>query len=513
MTTSSTNSKRIAMNTIFLCLRMVTLMGIGFFTSRVILHSLGIVDYGIVNVVGGLAMMFVFFRSSLANVTQRYLNMYLGKGDMEGARHTFCQHQTLYIIIAVVVVLFAETIGLWLVYNKLDIPLSRLHAAVWVFHLTVAGLFITILSVVYDSALMAHENMKIYSTVGIVEGCIKLLIAYILTITTTLDKLIVYQSLLLMVAAGLWTFYALYCKRKYTECSFKFYWNRHEVRNASEMVSWNTLSAVVWAFNEHGINVLLNIFFGPAVNAARGVSFTVSTTINNYGLNFHLSTQPQIVKAYANGDYARVWKLFFATSKYSIFLEWAMCLPVMLCTDALLNLWLKEVPEYASTFTQWVLAFYLVQTLSTPVWMLALAVGKLKRYVLTSSTIFFMAFPVSYLLLKMGLSPVSVFICLFVVRIIYYIAELMIVRLYIPLPMTAYFKQVILPILLVIITSGVLGLSTRMLFPSTLWATALIIVISVLITCSVIYTMGIDSNERFHVNSYIKKYLNLDKKK
>lgn len=509
MSGNKPDSKRIAKNTMFLFARMLLLMFISFFTSRVILHSLGMVDYGICNVVGGLASMFIFFRSSLANVTQRFLNMSLAKGDAQETRNVFSLHQTIYIGIALLVIVLAETVGLWFLYNQLEIPASRLQAAAWVYHFTVLSLAITIVSVVYDSVLIAHENMKVYSYVGIVEGLFKLLVAYIVSVAT-FDKLITYQLLLTVLAIGLWIFYSAFCKHKYDECHYRFYWNRKEAGNAGSLVSWNTIGTIVWAFNEHGINILLNLFFGPVVNAARGVAYQVSIAITNYGQNFLVSLQPQLTKSYAMRDYASVNKLFFDGSKLSVFLLWFFCLPVMLCIDSLLGIWLHEVPEYANSFTLWMLAMYMVNTLSNPVWFLALAVGKLKKYVLVGSTIFFMAFPASYVCLKLGASPTSVFICLFIARVAYYLAEFTIIRNYVPISIGRYLAEVIAPIAGVITLSGITTYAVKCLLPDTLWATALIIATSLIAIVAAIFTVGLNHEERDKAISYLKRFTQIN---
>lgn len=510
MTGNTTNSNRIAKNTMFLLVRMVVLMFISFFTSRIILHSLGIIDYGICNVVGGLAAMFIFFRSSLANVTQRYLNMALGQGDIAGARNVFCLHQTLYIAIAMATILVSETLGLWIVCTQLDIPAERLNAAMWVFHFTVIALATTIVSVVFDSTLIAHENMKVYSYVGIFEGLFKLLVAYIVSIATV-DKLIIYQLLLMVLAILLWVFYAMYCRYRYAECRYRFYWNRDEARKAGALVSWNTVGTIAWAFNEHGLNILLNLFFGPAVNAARGVAYQVSIMISNYGQNFLVSLQPQITKSYASGDIESVNKLFFAGSKLSVLLLWAFCLPVMLCVDFLLHLWLKEVPEYAGVFIVWMLAMYMVNTLSNPVWFLALAVGKLKKYVLVGSTIFFMAFPMSYVCLKLGASPTSVFVCLLVARVAYYLAEFTIVRGYVDIPLSDYIAKVIAPIAMVIVTSWGASYGMQALLPDTVIGNAAVILFSLVMIAASTYCLGLSNEERNKARSWIKRVARIKK--
>lgn len=485
---------------------MMFLMFISFYTSRIVLQNLGVTDFGISNVVGGLASMFVFFRSSLANVTQRYLNIELGKGDVEGARKVFCLHQSIYIMITILVVIIAETIGLWFVYNKLVIPAERLSAALWVYHITVISFAVTILSVVYNSVLIARENMKVYSYVGVIEGLVKLANAYILS-KVIWDKLITYQLLMLILSIGIFVFYALYCKRKYKEATYTYYWNKEECLRAFNMVGWNTIGTIVWTINDQGVNILLNIFFGPAINAARGISFQVSQAISNFGTNFMVSANPQIVKSYANKDYDYLYSLFFAASKYSVFLLWIFCLPVILCIDTILNVWLVNVPEYANIFTIWILIYSLVNMLNNPVWTLALAVGKLKKYILIGSGVFLLVFPISYIFLINGAPPTSVFIILVLIRVIYIFVVIKIIREYLAFSIKGYLSNVVSRILCVITISSIFGYVSKIFIPQTLSGTIIVAIISFISVIFAIWFVGINDKEKRRITSIIKSKL------
>ncbi|WP_297702039.1 hypothetical protein [uncultured Fibrobacter sp.] len=453
----STKSKRILKNTLFLYFRMLFVMFIAFYTSRVVLDKLGVVDYGIHSVVGGLTSMFVFFRSSLSNVTQRYLNVALGKENADLALKTFCQHQTLYILIALVIVLLAETVGMWFLYNKLVIPAGRMTAAFWTFQLMVVSLVVTLLGVVYNSAIIAHENMKIYSYVGIYEGLAKLGIAFLISLSPV-DRLIMYSVLLVLVAFSIQFFYYLYCKRKYAECKFHFLLNRNDVKETFSMIGWNSVGTAVWAINNQGIDILLNIFFGPVVNAAKAIASHLNHAINNYATNFFVSVRPQLTKSYAAQDYDYLMKLFYGTSKYSFFLLWFFCLPMMLCVDVVLSVWLKEVPENTGLFVNLILAYSLVNILNNPIWSIALAVGKLKRYICIGSSVFLMSFPISYVFLKLGFPAASVFITNICVRFVYIWVVLFIIKKYIPLSLVEYIKKVLFPIVGLVALSGGIGL-------------------------------------------------------
>lgn len=485
-------------------------MFIAFFTSRVVLDKLGIVDFGINNVVGGLASMFVFFRSSLSNVTQRYLNIELAKGDTNSAQTIFCQHQTLYICIAIGVIILAESIGLWFVCYKLNIPPERHGAAMWVYQFTVISLAITLLSVVYESAIIAHEDMKVYSYIGIYEGIAKLVIAYVISIMPY-DRLITYSFLLQAVSVSVMLYYIHYCSKHYKECHFRFVWNKENIRDAFSMIGWNTIGTAVWAINDQGINILLNMFFGPAINAARGIAFQINNAVNNFGNNFYVAVRPQLVKSYAIKNYDYLYELFFRSSKYSVYLLWFFCLPVSLCINTILHLWLKEVPPHTGNFTVLVLAFSLVNILNTPIWSLALAVGKLKWYILIGSGVSLLSFPISYGCLKIGCAPESAFIVCVAVRMVYVLVVINIIRRYIPFSVKRYISDVILPSAMVLALSGCLSVGCSFLFPNTFAFQILICVICLVTTTVSILTVGLKRDERQQLYDIVVKKLNFNR--
>lgn len=500
-------SKRILKNTLFLYFRMLFVMLIAFYTSRVVLDKLGVVDYGIHSVVGGLTSMFIFFRSSLSNVTQRYLNIALGEENLDKAKKIFCQHQTLYMLMAAVIVILAETIGLWFLYNKLVIPAERMNAAFWTFQLTVVSLVVTLLSIVYDSVIIAHENMKIYSYVGIFEGVAKLGVAFLISVTP-FDHLISYAILLFAIALSIRIFYSIYCVRKYSECKFTFSIDKNGIKETLSFISWNTLGTAVWAINNQGIDVLLNMFFGPVVNAAKAVAGHLNQTINNFATNFFVSVRPQITKSYAAKDFDYLMKLFYGTSKYSFYMLWFFCLPMMLCVDTVLGVWLKDVPENTGIFVNLILAYSLVNVLNNPIWSIALAVGKLKKYICIGSSVFLMSFPISYVFLKMGYPAESVFITNVCVRFVYIWVVILIIKSYVPISVSLYLKKVMLPIAMIVICSGTICLGVQYIFKDSLLDNILLGVVSVCVNVLLICFVGLNASERSAlVKAFRKKVL------
>ena len=504
----SSNNKRIAKNTLFLYFRMMFIMIITLYTSRVVLDKLGIVDFGINNVVGGLASMFTFFSSSLANASQRFLNIELGKNDMAGANRVFNQHLVIYLSFIAIVFLMAETIGLWFVLNKLNIPPERVVAAVWVYQFTVFSLCITLLGIIFNSLIIAHEDMKIYSYIGIYEGIAKLVIAFAISIVA-FDRLICYTALLMCVSLSVQFFYAYYCFKHYQECYLKLSWEKQAFKETLPLVSWNLVGTAVYAINHQGINLLLNMFFGPAVNAARAVSMQINNAINNFGTNFYTSVRPQITKSYASGDFDYMNKLFFYSSKYSVFLLWMLCLPVMLNIDMILDLWLTDVPEYTNTFTIWILAYSVVDILNNPIWSIALSVGKLKRYISIGSSVFLSAFPISYICLKLGASPTSVFIVLFVVRLIYLLVVVKLIRTYISFSIKEYVSKVVCRCLSVIALSSLMSYLACLVLPQSLIGFIIKIAVCLLVVAFTVWICGMTHAEQMQILKVVKNRIKI----
>lgn len=507
MSDNSANNKRIAKNTLMLYIRMLLVMAVTLYTSRVILQSLGIVDYGLYNVIGGMTLMFGFFQSSLSNATQRYLNVELGRNDHEGVNRIFSLSQLIYFAMSVLVVIVAEIIGLWFIYNKLTIPPDRLDAALWVFHTTVISLFFTLNGIVYNSMLIANENMKAYAYLGIIEVVLKLLIAFAL-FYSPFDRLKLYSVLFLLVTLSVQSFYAATCLRKYKEAHFHFYWNKNIFREMFAFMGWNTIGTAAWALNHQGINILFNIFFGPVVNAANGIASQVNSAVTKFSMNFYTAVQPQIVKSYAAGDYDYFRSLIYNSSRYSFYLMWLLCLPIMLRIDYILELWLGNVPESTNQFVIWTLIYSLIYTLTTPFWIAIQAVGNLKKYILWGNAVYLLAFPISFLFLKLNFSAVTALQVLATTRLLYLIVTISITNKFIRVDIKQYIQKTIFPIIQITTISYILSFVSNKIFPQTFWGTLIIGFSTLLYIAFSIYTLGITKQERNTITSYIKKKIN-----
>jgi len=505
---NSTNNKRIAKNTLFLYLRMIFLMAVSLYTSRVVLDKLGVEDFGIYNVVAGFVLMLGFFSSSLSNVTQRFLNIELGKNNIKRAREIFNQHLILYVIIILIVLIIAETAGLYFVKNKLVIPAERLDAALWTYQFALISLTATLLGIVYNSAIIAHEDMKIYSFVGIVEGVARLGIAFLLGMVGD-DRLIVYAFLLMTVVASAQFFYAVYCHRKYEECRLQWYWNRNTVNQTTSFVGWNFVGTIIYMLKDQGLNILLNLFCGPVVNAARAVSYQVNSAISSFNSNFVTSVQPQIVKSYASGEWDYMFSLFYKSTKYSLYLMWFLCLPVILYMDELLGLWLKEVPADTAVFTFWILVDSILATMTNAPWIITMAKGDLKKYVLYSNSILILIFPLSYLALYYGMAPVSVFMIVVAIRILQITSILIVVDSQFHYGIPNFIKQAIYPFAKVLVGTIPLSIVCVKLFGDSL----IMMFLSILSVCTItgvtIWLLGLTENEKnmakeFVLNKFFK---------
>lgn len=398
---SSVNNARIAKNTFYLYLRMLFVMCISLYTVRAILDILGVVDYGIYNVVGGVVTMFAFMNRTLSTSSQRYFSIELARGDHERLNKWFCLNITSFLSIGFLIAFFLETIGLWFVNTQMTIPAERLMAANVVFQLSIISFLFHIVSVPYLALVIAHEKMNVFAFVGIIEALGRLFIVFILMMLTY-DKLIIYGILILLLSIGTSMSYILYCWRHYPESAYRWYWNTAEVKELFGFSGWHFLGTFSTSCRSQGINILLNMFFNPAVNAARAIAFQVNAHVDQLSSNFFTAIKPQIYKSYALGEYDELFKLMMRGTIISTFLISIIAFPVMCGTSFILDLWLVKVPDYAVIFTQLTLINGLVDSTNGPLAAAALATGKIRNYEIVLSSIYLLNIPVSYLALICG---------------------------------------------------------------------------------------------------------------
>jgi O-antigen/teichoic acid export membrane protein len=395
------DNKRIAKNTVFLYIRMLFVMGVSLFTSRVVLDKLGVEDYGIYNAVGGVVAMLMFLNGTLSTSTSRFLTFELGRNDIARLTSTFSTAFYAHLILALLVVLFMETIGLWFVYNKLIIPLDRMYAALWAFHISVFTAFIAITQVPYTSVIIAHENMKVYAYMGIFEAVAKLVIVYLLVISSV-DKLIFYACLVGIVQLLIAVFYRLYCVRNYVESHITRLFDKNILRRMLSFSGLSLLANVSHVLSVQGLVVLMNMFFQPVVVAAQAIGNQLTNAMMQFVGNLQTALNPQIIKLYATGAYTESRRLTLQSSVYVHELMLLLCLPAIVTMDSLLHLWLVEVPAYAVIFAQYIIIKQLFNVYNMTLYTPMIASGKLLSNSLAALFGGIGAFILLYVLLKLG---------------------------------------------------------------------------------------------------------------
>lgn len=402
----NTGNKTIAKNTMFLYFRMMVTMVITLYTTRVILKILGVDDYGIYQAVGGIVGFLSFINNSLSNGSSRFLTYSLGEGNEDKLKKVFSTTLTAHICLALIIVLIAETVGLWFLHNKLVIPPERLSAAEFAFHISLVTAFFSLTQVPYNACIIAHERMTVYAYVSIIDAALKLLVVYLLMIGG-FDKLKLYALLLCLVQIGIIMFYRIYCIRHFSESRFRFFIDKKIFKEIASFSGWSLLANGAIALNNQGILVLLNMFFSPAIVAARSITIQVYMAANHFVDNFQTAANPQIVKRYAAKDYDGSKKLLLQMTKYSFYLMLLVFLPICLAARPLLQLWLGEVPEYTVIFLQLIAIQSLFHVFDVSFYKALYAKGQIRENAIISPSLGFLQFPIVYVLFRMGCSPVT----------------------------------------------------------------------------------------------------------
>lgn len=403
----ASNNRTIAKNTLYLYIRMLVTMIISLYTSRVILQTLGVDDFGIYQAVGGIVGLLSFLNGALSGGTSRFITYELGADNKENLKNTFTTTLSVHIIIALIVIILGETIGLWYFNNKMVIPAERFNASTVVFHLSMITAVLSITSVPFNASIIAHEKMKIFAYAGIIEAAGKLGIAFALAFSN-IDSLVLFAILLLLLQLCLFLFYVLYCRHNFEEANYRsFYIDIKLFKEIFSFSGWSLLANGSIALNNQGVLLLLNLFFAPAVVAARSLSLTVHKVTLHFVQNFRTAANPQIVKLLAKGDVEGSHKLLLQSTKFSYYLMLVLCLPIFLLASPLLNLWLVEVPEYTVPFLQIVIVQSLFQVFDTSFYTALYAKGRIKENALISPTFGFVQFPIVYFLFRMGFPPLA----------------------------------------------------------------------------------------------------------
>ena len=447
MSDQTANNKRIAKNTLMLYIRMLLIMGVSLYTSRVILKTLGVEDFGIYNVVAGVITMLSFLTGSLGGASSRFITYALGKNDVENVKQVFSSILYLHVALAILVFIVGETIGLWFVYNKLVIPVERLNAALWVYHCSVLTMMVSVISVPYNSLIIAHERMSAFAYISIIEVVLKLAIVFLL-LYLPYDRLATYAVLLLLVQILIRLSYNVYCGKHFLEAKVTPKRNGTIIKDMLSYTSWTLASGVAVVGYTQGLNILLNMFFGPIVNAARGISVQVQSAIMNFVSNFQTAMRPQIIKSYAVNNLDYMHKLVVMSSKYGLLLMLFLTIPIIVCIHPILKIWLDIVPDHTANFVIIMLIAGLIEPYKVALLNAIHATGDIKKFQIYESVCLLLVLPIAYIFLKWyDVSPEIVMIIYLIIQFVTQIVRMLIVLPRISMPMFHYFKMILFPLL------------------------------------------------------------------
>lgn len=507
-TSISSNNKRIAKNTIALYFRQVLTMIVTLYTSRVILNTLGVVDFGIYNVVGGIVLMFNFLSSTMASASQRFLAIDLAKGDNGKLRQTFSLTILSYLIIVLVAVLLCETIAVWFLNTKMVIPEERIVAANWVLQFSILTFIVRLMTTPYLSVIIAHERMGIYAYMSIAEAVLKLLMVLLL-VSIKWDKLIMYSALMFLVVFSINMFYRYYCKKRFRECTYSFFFDGRRLKEMFSFAGWNVLGAIANVLRSQGINIVLNLFFSPAINASRGIAYQVNAAISSFSNNFYTAVRPQIIKQYALGESDEMFKIIFYSSRLAYFLLFMISLPIIVQTESILTLWLKTPPEYTVVFVRLVVLNSLIEVINYPLVTGLQACGRIRAYQIFISVTYLSILPISYFLYCCNYPPETAMVVNIVVVAFSMIPRMAFCIKYLNLPIWDYIKDVVLRIVVVTLLSLIVYpvityMNMSDLLTGLVFNTALCLIVS----GAVVLFVGMSREERVKVYGIAKNFYN-----
>ena len=484
---------------------MIVVMLVSLYTSRIVLNTLGISDYGIYNIVGGIVVVFSIVTNSMSLSTQRFITYALGKKDYERLRNVFQASLSVNIMLALLTLILSETIGLWFINTQLNIPPDRMFAANWVYQFSILVFVINIIRVPFNASIIAEEKMSFYAYLSIIEVILKLLIVFLL-VTYKGDQLILYAILIFIVSVLMLGLYVVYCNKYFKYTQFKYYYEKELYKELINFTGWNLYASVANIGKTQGINILLNIFFGVAVNAAMGVTNQVQAAVNSIVSSFQVAFNPQIVKLYASQQYDNLMSLIFRTSRFSYYLMFFISLPVVINMEFILSVWLQNVPDYAVEFCQLTLIYLLLESISGPFWMTVQATGNIKWYSIVCESIVLLNVPLTYILLKLNYEPYVCFIGMIGLGVVAFIFRLYFMKLLVNFDVKLYLKSILSKILLITALSATLPVIIRVNYDIFNWYGFLSTsVLSVFLIALTVYMIGLNTSEKALLHRYFAK--------
>ncbi len=490
------NNKRIVKNTIYLYIRMLFLMIISLYTSRIVLQTLGISDYGVYNVVGGFVSLFAILTNSLSNAISRYITIEIGRHDIKRANNVFCVSVNLLLLMAIIVLIVSELFGIWFINYHLNVPPSRLAAAHWVFQFSLLSFVIGLISIPYNALIIAHERMSAFAFISIFEAVFKLLSIYIISIISC-DKLILWAIMQTLSSIVIRLIYGVYCSKQFKECQYHLFMQRKIFKEMGFFAGWNFIGEAAGILRNQGVNVLLNLYFGPVVNAANGIAMQVNGMVSQFSGNFLTAVNPQIIKRYADGNLNSSYSLVNRSAKFSFFLMLIITSPLLCETNFFLTLWLGKYPNEAVIFVQLFLVLSLIEILSYPIITLQRATGVVRDYQIVSGTIHLLNFPISWLFLIYGFPAYWVYCIAIFLAIINTFARLYMLHRIIPISMSTFYLKVLSRVLLV-------SLLSYLLISNLIFSHVFNIFLSIILSGCVCGIMGLDKREKSLLIEFIK---------
>lgn len=507
MSDNSANNKRIAKNTLFLYMRMILILIIKLYTSRIILNILGVTDYGIYNLVAGIIVLFSFLNSAMNGASQRFFNIAMGKKDEILLKKYFINSFNAHILIGVFSILFAESIGLFILNKYLNIPPERFNAALFAYHIAIGTSFLNIIRTPFNAIILAHEKMSFYAYTSILEVALSLGVVFILPLLP-FDQLKTYSILIAIVTIILLLIYFIYCTKKYTETRLHLSYSKETIKEIFSFSIWSTLSSFANIASRQGLNMILNIFNGVTINAATGIMTQVSTAIYSFIQNFLVAVNPQLIKNYASNDWEYLKKLFYSSSKFAYYLMFLLSLPIILCMDEILKLWLVNVPTHTAIFCILSLAALQLNTLGGPIWTTIQASGKIQKYQIFIFISTLLNIPIYYILQKIGLEPEYCLILPIITNLLVVIYGLHICILQISIKAFEYFQKVTIPIIVTTIIGSIVPVIATIFLESQLSDILFICIIcfiSIVSTSLTIIICGLNSSEKKLIIQFITK--------
>ena len=497
------NTKRIAKNSLLLYFRMFISMCVGLYTSRVVLSSLGISDYGIYNVIGGVVTMFSFLTGSLASAISRYLTYSLGKEEMNRLKILFSTSFYTQVALAIIVAIMIEIVGVWFLENKLNIPDGRIEAALWAMQCSIVIFIINMVCVPYNASIIAHEKMTAFAYISIVDVLLKLIVAYALLLSDY-DKLKLFSLLLTAVSIINLLSYYIYCRNNFRECKLDLNFDRTIFKDMSGFTGWSLLGNGCALLNTQGVNICTNMFFGVAINAARGIADQVNAFVVNFINNFTTAINPQITKSYATGDYNYLFQLICKGSKISFFLFLLFTIPLVLEADEVLALWLGHYPSKAPIFVRLVLISQMIDFLGNTTARSVWATGKVKKYYLLTSSISFLVLPISYMLFQIGMPPESSYVVFIIIYILLIPIRLYVLHGLIPsFSPKMFFSKVIYPSTIVTISSLIIPCLFYYFYVDDVEKPYIVIIVSLISVLLSSFFLGLSNNEKKYIKDCI----------